>query len=268
VTRRRGAATVLAGTVLAGTVLAGTVLAGTVLGEIMPASRAASADRPSEAPPSSAWSPSASGDRELAARVLEENGAATAPGRIGVGTYARDLYTRIRAAAANWTRNLLENAEGLGRGIAFVAKAFVWAAAAALLILLLTFLFRLSRRLTARSGEEAREEPAGIPAPPPAPMDAGGWRRRLEELLEAGRLEEALEALWWWLARSLAGPAADPSWTSRELLRRARRRDLAGLLQRLDAYQYGPRRPSSGQVQVLVRELTETLAGPTAEAAP
>ena len=213
-----------------------------------------------ENPAPSAWIPSATGDGELAAQTLEEAGAAIAPSRVGLGTYLRDLNTRVQKGFGDWFKNLLANSQGLGRAILFGAKALVWAAAAVVVIWLVTVLLGLWRRrghpIKATLGDNFDDLPA---ATPEVQIDAGAWRRSLTELLAADRLEEALEALWWWLARSLAGPDADPSWTSRELVERSRRRDLLVLVGQLDTFQYGPRRPSSAQVERLAHELERAL---------
>ncbi len=118
----------------------------------------------------------------------------------------------------------------------------------------------------------ARRRPkAPAPAPvvaaaaPAAPLDAAGWRAELERRLAEGRIPEALEALWWWLARSLAGPAAEPDWTSRDLVARSRRDDLQrdrlrDLVRRLDAFTYGPLPPAAEDLRGLLGRLEEALA--------
>ncbi|HSS50350.1 MAG TPA: hypothetical protein VLX28_15540 [Thermoanaerobaculia bacterium] len=138
---------------------------------------------------------------------------------------------------------------------ALIAAAFVAAAVALLLVMraLLPHL-RLARR-------PAPETLATLAMPAPArELDAAGWRAELERRLAAGRSAEALEAAWWWLARSLAGSRALADWTSRDLMMRAGRPDLASLIRRLDAFIYGPRRPAPEEVRGLVDRLEEALA--------
>lgn len=95
---------------------------------------------------------------------------------------------------------------------------------------------------------------------PTALLDAAGWRAELERRLAAGRTAEALEAAWWWLARSVAGSRVLPDWTSRELLAQARRPALAAPLRRLDAWTYGPRPPGPDDLRSLVARLEEALS--------
>ncbi|HEV7785967.1 MAG TPA: hypothetical protein VGQ28_11565, partial [Thermoanaerobaculia bacterium] len=99
---------------------------------------------------------------------------------------------------------------------------------------------------------------ASVPTPA-AELDAAGWRAELDRRLAAGLSAEALEAAWWWLARSLAGSRALADWTSRDLVTRVGRPDLASLIRRLDAFIYGPRRPAPEEVRGLVDRLEEAL---------
>ena len=67
--------------------------------------------------------------------------------------------------------------------------------------------------------------------------------------LEGGDVAGALEALWWWLAASVTLNAAiDESWTTRELLVRARRPELLRAGSGLDALMYGRSSPSAADV--------------------
>jgi hypothetical protein len=135
---------------------------------------------------------------------------------------------------------------------AMIAAAFV-AAALALFLIVRALLPRLRRgRRSAARATMAMTVPA-------LELDAAGWRAELERRLAAGRSAEALEAAWWWLARSLAGSRALPDWTSRDLVSQAGRQDLAVLIRRLDAFIYGPRRPAPQDVRGLVDRLEEAL---------
>lgn len=132
--------------------------------------------------------------------------------------------------------------------------AFGLAALAA--ILLFRLVFSRLRRRTARRGEGAVAE---IDLPPAA-RSAAAWRAELERRLGEGHVAEALEALWWWLARSVAAGEAEPAWTNRDLVTRSRREDLRDLVRRLDAFTYGPRRPAVEDLRRLVGGLEEALA--------
>jgi hypothetical protein len=136
-----------------------------------------------------------------------------------------------------------------------IGAAFV-AAAVALFLIVRALLPRLRRRRRpAASGDLA----AAAPMPGGLELDAAGWRAELDRRLAAERTAEALEASWWWLARSLAGSRALPDWTSRDLVTQAGRPDLAALVRRLDAFIYGPRRPALEDVRGLVDRLAEAL---------
>lgn len=134
-------------------------------------------------------------------------------------------------------------------GVAFVAAAVA--------------LFLVARALLPHLRLGRRKAPgtsATVAMPPPTvELDAAGWRAELDRRLAAGRSAEALEAAWWWLARSLAGSRALADWTSRDLVIRAGRPDLAALIRRLDALIYGPRRPAPEDVRGLVSRLEEAL---------
>jgi hypothetical protein len=113
-------------------------------------------------------------------------------------------------------------------------------------------------RLAAGAGRGWRLRPDGprarverTPSPPTA-KDRLAWRREVEARLAEGRIRDALEAVWWWMALSLAPERAHRSWTSRDLLRDAGRDDLAPLAEALDALAYAPRRPRADEVRRLL----------------
>ena len=93
----------------------------------------------------------------------------------------------------------------------------------------------------------------------PAP-DRSAWRRQIESRLEGGDVAGALEALWWWLAASLTvNEAIDESWTTRELLVRARRPELLRAGFGLDALMYGRTSPSVADVGACLERLEKEL---------
>jgi hypothetical protein len=134
-------------------------------------------------------------------------------------------------------------------------------AAAALLLLLVKGVLPAWRRRRAGGPEDEApgEAPAGLPAAV-LELDAAGWRAELDRCLAEGRVAEGLEAAWWWLARSVAGPRVEPTWTGRDLLAHTRRGDLRELVRGLDLLLYGPRRPAIEDLRRLVGRMEERLA--------
>lgn len=137
-----------------------------------------------------------------------------------------------------------------------VYQAIAFGLAALAVLLLLRLLIPGLRRRKARREEGAVAE---IDLPPAA-RSAAAWRAELEQRLAEGHITEALEALWWWLARSVAAGEVEPAWTSRDLVARSRREDLRDLVRRLDAFTYGPRRPAVEDLRRLVGGLEEALS--------
>jgi hypothetical protein len=135
------------------------------------------------------------------------------------------------------------------KGIVAVLAALV------VLLILRAVLARTGRKAPEPRGSSLAARPAAAP-----PRDAAAWRAELERRLVAGRIPDALEALWWWLARSLAGPEAEADWTSRDLVARSQGEDLRALVRRLDAFAYGPRPPGVEDLRGLVGRLEEALA--------
>lgn len=185
--------------------------------------------------------------------MLAESGVDTAPSPPDA-SYFGELFAAARRALAE---ALLAGGRMLN-----LPRPVVYGIAVALAGLAALLLIRMVlARVRAAS---PREPEAGAVAvgdrPAPAPRDAAGWRAELERRLAEGRIPEALEAAWWWLARSVAGEKAEPDWTSRDLLARARRRELVPLVRRLDAFIYGPRQPETEELRALVGRLEEALS--------
>ena len=191
-------------------------------------------------------------DRALLDRVLASSGVERTPVP-PEGSYFGELGRALREAVV---AAILRGAEMLHLPRKVMIAAAFLAAAVALLLILRALWPRLRRRRPAAAvGDLARVAPAVIHT-----LDAAGWRAELERRLAAGKTAEALEAAWWWLARSLAGSQAEPDWTSRDLVTRTQRSDLTRLIRRLDAFIYGPLRPRPEDVRGLVDRLEEALA--------
>ena len=192
-------------------------------------------------------------DRALLGRVLASSGVERTP----VPPESSYLAELIRAAMDTLMAAVVRGARMLHLSQQALITAALVAAAVALFLAVRALLPRLRRGRRPQTPEAL----AGVAAATAAgrELDAAGWRAELDRRLAAGRTAEALEAAWWWLARSLAGSRAEPDWTSRDLMTRVGRPDLAGLVRRLDAFIYGPRRPALDDVRGLVACLEEAL---------
>jgi hypothetical protein len=199
--------------------------------------------------------PPAEADAAVLAAVIRDSGADTeVPGPGGM-----EYVAVVVSAAVEWMWDRaqpLGSLFGLGRGTAVVvASAFVGVVlVGAVWIGVRVFVGRRRHRLAADPAT------AGSGPPPPAFADAAEWLRELDRRLEAGDVAGALEALWWFVARSVASGEVRPSWTSGELLARARRHDLRPLAVQLDRFRYGPRGPASSDVRELAARLGRALA--------
>lgn len=200
------------------------------------------------------------GETALPERIVAELGVTTNPGTAvdaGWLAYLRHVTASLVRAVFERLASLL-NAVPLPAGWATALAWVVGLTALALVAVVVVRVLRARRRRPApeAAAAEVVSAEAGAAA---AERDAVGWRAELEALLAAGRPGEALRALWWWLARALAGPGADPSWTGRELLERCGRTDLLPLIRRLEALTYGRGRPAPSALRGLVSELEGAL---------
>jgi hypothetical protein len=89
------------------------------------------------------------------------------------------------------------------------------------------------------------------------------WQE-LQRALDQGQIADALAALWWWLARAVAGYAADATWTTRQLLafqgsRVTAQPHLVKLCRQLDRMIYGPRKVGLDEVRELAGELRSAV---------
>lgn len=163
----------------------------------------------------------------------------------------------VAEATADWLKRRLEPFAHWGGPL---ARGLTYALAGGIVALLLAALVMVIRALrTPRAAPAGEGAPAGAPLEPPPATDARVWREALERALASGDTARAVAALWWWLARRLAGAEADPSWTSRELLVRAGRLDLRPFAQRLDRMIYGGGSPEPPRLRQLVAELDREL---------
>jgi hypothetical protein len=215
-----------------------------------------------------AWRPpiafrSAAADRALLERVLAGSRVERRP-EPPDASYLRDLVARLYSSLAE----LLDQASQRLRLPRWLLPGVVAALGTAAVALLAWAGWRRRPRRAA-AGDE-RKDGGGAAAAAAAGgdrqaaesgrWDAAAWRLELERRLAQGSVQEALRATWWWLARSLAGASAEPTWTGRELLRRSGREDLESLVRQLDVMVYGPRRPGTEEVERLAARLEAALA--------
>jgi hypothetical protein len=206
-----------------------------------------------------AWQP-ALAERALLGRVLAGSRAERRP-EPPDASYLRDLTASLYAALVK----AVERATGR-LGLPGWVLGGIAAALAAMVVALLARAW-WARRRRARGGGAGLEAPAadadaagGGRAGEVELLDAAAWRFELQRRLAEQQLPEALGAAWWWLARALAGAAAQPTWTGRELLRWSRREDLRDLVRLLDRLTYGPRPPAVEEVRQLAARLEAALA--------
>lgn len=199
---------------------------------------------------------SAAGDRALLERVLRETRADTTPPTAS----GRDYLAALAEAFARWVARELGVLGPLLHVPASVLYAVAWTLLAVVAAVLAVAATRLVTRLVTRRG--ARVVPAAAPpgealTGPPLATDA--WAQELERRLQGADPRAALQALWWWLARRLKGAAAEPSWTTRELLLTAGRTDLQAEGRVLDRLLYAAGTPSMADIRGLALRLRREL---------
>jgi hypothetical protein len=200
-------------------------------------------------------------DRALVARVLAGSRVERRP-EPPDASYLRDLLASFYVALAQLVERVSSRL-GLPRWLLAGVAAALAAIAAALLARAWWARRRGAGESVPAPAAAALVGGAGAGERPAAESDSWGaaaWRLDLDRRLAESQVPEALRAIWWWLARSLAGARAEPTWTGRELLRAAGREDLGGLVRELDAMTYGPRPPVPEQVRRLASRLEATLA--------
>jgi hypothetical protein len=196
-------------------------------------------------------------DHQLIERLFRETGAETKVsgpswreyGSVVAAAIAERIdafFSKLRIRQALWPRVL------------------AWVLLALVLAMLAVILVRALARLWARRHSRPRETGAvvlvdgGTAAQEGRSRDA--WRAEIEARLALQQIDAALEAVWWWFARSLTERAIDPAWTSRELLEAAQRGELRPQAAALDRMIYGPTRPGPHEVRHFVRRLEAALS--------
>lgn len=184
-------------------------------------------------------------EQELLRNVMGATGVARSP----AGPEPTGYFAALARAFARWLGKLFSSQPGLADGLRIAVAAFAIAAVGLGLGLLAVAILR---RVRARRGsvESAVERLGWTETPDGASaLDRSGWKAEMESRLSRGDVAGALEALWWWLAAALTlDEPVDASWTTRELLVRARRPELLRSGAVLDTLMYGRRSPSAGDV--------------------
>jgi hypothetical protein len=186
-------------------------------------------------------------------RILAETGVERVPEPPEAG-YLAELSQAFWRSVAELIANTAEALHIGPEAGAWIVAGLVALAVAVVVWLLLGWLRR--RKPDVAQKAEAAEAGAARAA---ATWDAAAWRAELERCLAEERIGEALRAAWWWIARSIAGPEVEPDWTSRDLLRRTRQREVRDLLRRLDVLTFGADRPGLPDVRHLAEQIRGAL---------
>jgi hypothetical protein len=192
-------------------------------------------------------------DQELLARVMAEEAVAHA---LPEPSWLEYLWHVLKVAIEAVLHPLMSRLSGLP--MEGLARALAIGAVAAAVLLAVGLAVRFLRQ---RAREE---EPGAAPSPPVLPADSGtrpaeDWHAALEARLAGGDVAGALEALWWWLATTVAREPVDASWTTRELLARAGRGDLRAFSVGLDRLAYAAARPQADDVRAFFDRLRAAL---------
>jgi hypothetical protein len=193
---------------------------------------------------------------DLVERILVESGVdrtVPPPGWVG-------YFMALAEAFVEWSSGWFPGLRGLS-SISTKLGPRTTLLLTAVLLLILCALLRVAV-LSRRTRRAAPPPPALSPslARTSPDRDRAAWRQEIDRRLAARDISGALEALWWWFARSVSSSHVDPSWTSRELLVCCGRGDLATFARALDRLLYGAERPGSEDLRRFLQGLEEALA--------
>ncbi len=187
-------------------------------------------------------------DQLLLRQVVSEARITTDRSKPGPTLWLQDAGLAVGRRMAGWMERVLPK---FARRAAPFFEPVLLVLLALLAALLLVFLVRLAFEHRRRALPAPRRPGAATDraAPPPGEGQARhDWATELRRHLGSGDVTAAIEALWWWLASCLVAERAEPSWTSRELVIKAGRRDLLADVRRLDRMMYGAVRPSTREI--------------------
>lgn len=200
--------------------------------------------------------PSPEADRDLLRQTMVDARIATDRSRPGITLWARDTGIAFSQWIAGWMERVLPR---FARGLAPFFEPVLMVLLALLAAVLLGFLARYALERWRR--REGVAIPGSVQRLGAADEDtaARDWEGELRRYLAKGDVAASIEALWWWLASRLVADRAGASWTSRELVNKAGRRDLLTVVRRLDRMMYGAVRPSTDEVSRLWGDLREVV---------
>jgi hypothetical protein len=176
------------------------------------------------------------------------------------GPELTDYFGALAHAFVRWLKDVFHARPSLAENLTLGVEILALAAVGLGLGLLAVAALRRARAFGGPRGPAAPRRDWTEAAGRPAALDRAAWRREIESRLKGGDVAGALEALWWWLAASLTvDEAIDESWTTRELLVRARRPELLRAGFGLDALMYGRTSPSAADVGACLARFEEKL---------
>lgn len=201
--------------------------------------------------------PPARAEIEPLQQVVRDQRIETRASRPGVALYLRDVAVAVGDGIAELIARFFPDVGILTSRIARIGALVVIAVA---VFLLGIFLLRLALRRWRARPEEPTSPIRVLPQPQRSDLRSQErWEAELDRQLARGDVAAALAALWWWLACGLLPRAVDPSWTTRELISRAGRWDLAAWVRRLDRMIYGAEPPAVDEVRRFWGDLREVL---------
>ncbi len=189
-------------------------------------------------------------DQALLEQALQQGGVVVERPSPSLLEYLGDVLRGIAFAIARAVERIFDM---VGGG---TTLGVLFAVILALALLFLVFvLFRLWRTRPRPLPARAEVLPAAA-TPAPANED---WEAKVEGHLRRGEINAALEALWWWLASRLKTPAVERSWTTRELVLRAGRRDLLRAVMPFDRLLYAAGTPGADDVRGVQQTLRRAV---------
>jgi hypothetical protein len=196
-------------------------------------------------------------DGEMVRQILRETGVATKPAGPQLSSYLGAWID----ALMRWIVGFFAERPVFAGGILTAAVIIAIVTVALALTLVALSIVRRVRDRGPRGPSVLRIGGTETPEDVPPLRERFAWRAEIEARLSRGDMAGALEAFWWWLATSLSLESnVDASWTTRELLERARRHELLGLGGALDVLMYGPRTPLPENVTACLARFEEKLA--------